>query len=76
MRTVQMTLDEKLVERLDKAVKTLGTSRSAFTRAAIQVALNRIKGKSLERRHRAGYTAKPVKRGEFDRWHGEQAWPD
>jgi len=31
MRTVQMTLDDKLIASVDKAVKSLKTTRSAFT---------------------------------------------
>jgi hypothetical protein len=30
----------------------------------------------LERRHADGYRRKPVRRGEFDVWTTEQAWPD
>ena len=33
MRTVQLTLDEPLVEEVDEVAKRLGTSRSAFTRS-------------------------------------------
>ena len=29
-----------------------------------------------EARHRRGYAAKPVRRGEFDAWESEQAWPE
>ncbi|MBI5763349.1 MAG: ribbon-helix-helix protein, CopG family [Planctomycetes bacterium] len=76
MRTVQMTLDESLVDRLDKVVKKLGTSRSAFTRTALRAALRQLREEKLERRHRAGYSRKPVRRGEFDVWQREQAWPD
>jgi len=39
MRTVQMTLDEKLVEEVDKLVGELKTTRSAFTRDALRQAL-------------------------------------
>jgi hypothetical protein len=31
---------------------------------------------ALERKHRAGYERKPVRRGEFDGWDNEQAWGD
>ena len=75
MKTVQMTLDKSLVERLDKAVKKLGTSRSAFARAALRAALRQLREQHLERRHRAGYARKPVRDGEFDVWFKEQVWP-
>ncbi len=76
MRTVQMTLDEELVERVDRAARRLATTRSAFTRDALRAALAALTERELERRHRRGYEAKPVRRGEFDAWHGQQAWPE
>lgn len=76
MRTVQMTLDEELVAAVDEAAKRLGTTRSAFTRDALRSALGRIRTKELERKHREGYARKPVKRGEFSIWEGEQIWGD
>ena len=76
MKTVQMTLDEDLVVSVDKTAKQLGTTRSAFTRDALRSALRNIRVKELERKHREGYHLKPVKRGEFSPWEGEQAWGD
>ena len=40
MRTVQMTLDDKLIVSVDKAAKSLKTTRLAFTRIALRNALN------------------------------------
>ena len=75
MKTVQMTLDEALVEEVDRTVEVLGTSRSAFTRDALRAALARRHEMELARRHRAGYEAKPVIAGELDAWEDEQVWP-
>ena len=74
MKTVQMTLDEDLVEAVDRASRKLGTSRSAFTRDALRQSLNRLRARGLEQRHRAGYSRLPVRRGEFGPWEEEQAW--
>jgi len=71
-----MTLDEDLVERVDRAARQLGTSRSAFARRALQDALRRLHLRQLEEKHRRGYAAKPVRQGEFDVWEAEQAWPE
>lgn len=71
-----MTIDERLVQRVDKAVRRLGTTRSAFTRDALEQALARLATLEKEERHRRGYTKHPVKAGEFDRWTKEQAWPE
>ena len=76
MRTVQMTLDDRLVARVDRAARKLGTTRSGFTRKALQDALSRLASLEKERRHRRGYEARPVRRGEFDDWASEQVWPD
>jgi metal-responsive CopG/Arc/MetJ family transcriptional regulator len=74
MRTVQLTLDEELVEAVDKAAAELGTSRSGFTRNALRAALAGARERALERKHREGYRRKPVKRGEFALRVGEHAW--
>ena len=63
MKTVQMTLDDSLVEAVDQAAQDLGTTRSAFTRDALRAALTNLKER--ERRHRAGYERHPVEPGEF-----------
>ena len=76
MRTVQMTLDERLVEEVDRAVEELGTSRSAFARDALRSALNRLRQAKLELRHRRGYERHPVTPDEVKDWEREQVWPD
>jgi metal-responsive CopG/Arc/MetJ family transcriptional regulator len=76
MRTVQMTLDEELVEAVDQEVATLGTTRSAFARDALREALRRHHLRRLEEQHRQGYEQAPVQAGEFDVWEDEQVWGD
>ena len=65
MKTIQMTLDDSLVEAVDRAAESLGTTRSAFTRDALRAALTSLEERELERRHRAGYQRHPVEPGEF-----------
>jgi metal-responsive CopG/Arc/MetJ family transcriptional regulator len=74
LKTVQMTLDEDLVEAVDRAVKRLGTNRSAFAREALREALARERIRDLERKHRRGYSRRPVRPGEFEAWEREQVW--
>jgi metal-responsive CopG/Arc/MetJ family transcriptional regulator len=76
VKTIQMTLDEALVVAVDKAAKRLRTTRSAFTRDALRMALARIHTRELERRHREGYAKKPVAKQEFSVWEDEQVWVD
>ena len=74
MKTVQMTLDDELVKEVDRVVKRIHTSRSAFTRKALREALARYSIEQLEGKHRKGYEQDPVAVGEFSVWEGEQSW--
>ena len=76
MQTVQMTLDEDLVTEVDRAIKKLGTTRSAFAREALRVALVRLREMDLESQQRQGYESHPVQPGEFSDWEDEQTWVD
>ena len=76
MRTVQMTLDEKLLDRLDAVVRRRRTNRSAFTRLALQAALARLQTEELEQKHRRGYEALPVAEREFGVAEEDQRWGD
>jgi metal-responsive CopG/Arc/MetJ family transcriptional regulator len=76
MRTIQMTIDDDLVEAVDRVSKELHTSRSAFARKALRDALARHSKEQLEREHRRGYERQPVAAGEFSLWETEQSWGD
>ena len=76
MRTVQMTLDEELVQSVDRVAKDLHTTRSAFARQALQAAVARVKTRKLEEKHRQGYLRKPAGADEFGVWEKEQKWGD
>ena len=75
MRTVRIGIEETLLRQVDRAVRKLGTSRSAFVRSALRDAVERIDTADREIEHRHGYEANPVRRGEFDCWLAAQAWP-
>jgi metal-responsive CopG/Arc/MetJ family transcriptional regulator len=76
MKTVQMTLDDSLVDAVDRAARSLGTTRSGFTRDALHKALMNLKERDMEHRHREGYERRPVQPGEFSDWEDEQVWSD
>jgi metal-responsive CopG/Arc/MetJ family transcriptional regulator len=76
MKVVQMTLEEDLVVAVDRLVRRLKTTRSAFARDALRDALAKHIAEELERKHRRGYERQPVTRGEFDAWEAEQQWGD
>jgi metal-responsive CopG/Arc/MetJ family transcriptional regulator len=71
-----MTLEDDLVQTVDKIVKQMHTTRSAFTRAALKDAINNFKITQLEQKHRKGYEKQPVSKEEFSVWENEQEWKD
>ena len=76
MKTIQVTLENELVERVDAHVKRLGTTRSAFAREALKEALKRLDQKVAEDRHLEGYRRNPVPPGEFEVREADHAWGD
>jgi metal-responsive CopG/Arc/MetJ family transcriptional regulator len=71
-----MTLDDDLVDAVDKTVKKLKMTRSAFTRQALRNALAQANIKQMENKHKKGYEMKPVSESEFSIWESEQEWID
>ena len=76
MRTIQMTLDDALVEDVDAVVKKLKTTRSAFTRKALKEAIRQVNITMLEKSHKKGYERFPAGNAEFSVWESEQEWGD
>jgi metal-responsive CopG/Arc/MetJ family transcriptional regulator len=76
MKTLQLTVEEKLLQDIDRVVKMLHTSRAVFARRALRAELTRIKGREMDRRHREGYAKQPARKGEFSAWEAEQVWPE
>jgi metal-responsive CopG/Arc/MetJ family transcriptional regulator len=74
MKTIQMTIDEPLLDEVDHVTRDLKTTRSAFIRSALQLALRKYAVSKLEQQHLEGYARHPVAPGEFDIWESEQAW--
>lgn len=73
-RTVQITIDDELLQTVDETVSEMETNRSAFIREALQLALKRIQILRMETQHAAGYARHPATPGEFDGWETEQVW--
>jgi predicted transcriptional regulator len=74
MKTIQMTIDERLLRLVDKLSRARKTTRSAFIRAALEAEIRRQRIREEEARHTEGYARKPVAPGEFDVWLDEQDW--
>lgn len=76
MKTVQMTMEEDLIREVDRTAKSLGKTRSAFTREALLKAIKEVRNKALEEKQIKGYRKNPVKSDEFSGWESEQVWVD
>ncbi len=76
MKTIQMTIDEGLLDEVDRVIQDLKTTRSAFIREALQLALRRYAVSKLEQEHAEGYARHPQTTGEIEIWESEQAWGD
>jgi metal-responsive CopG/Arc/MetJ family transcriptional regulator len=74
MKTIQMTIDERLLKVVDKITRARKITRSAFIRDALQAEIRRQRIREDEVRHTEGYARKPVAPGEFDIWLSEQDW--
>ena len=74
MKTIQMTIDERLLKVVDKMSRARKTTRSAFIRDALEAKIRRERIREEEVRHAEGYGQKPSASGEFDVWLGEQDW--
>ncbi len=74
MKTIQMTIDERLLKQVDKMSRGRKTNRSAFIRQALEAEIRRQRVHEEETRHAEGYARKPVAPGEFDVWLNDQDW--
>ena len=59
MKTIQVVLDDELLEVTDKAARREKVNRSALIRQALEEHLRRLAVRDLEERDRSGYMAKP-----------------
>lgn len=74
MKTIQMTIDDDLLAEVDQLTSTLQTTRSAFIRSALQLALRQHALLEKEQQHARGYAQHPPTSDEFDAWDAEQSW--
>lgn len=76
MKTVQMTIDESLLTEVDQVIQSLDTTRSAFIRDALHLALRQYRIGLLEQQHLEGYVHCPEIATDVAEWESEQAWGD
>lgn len=76
IKTIQMTLDEGLLEQVDELVDELDTTRSALIRELLERELKARRWRELERLDAEGYRLFPPDDKEVEIWLGVQDWGD
>lgn len=76
MVTIQVVLEDSLLQATDRAARRLKVNRSALIREALREHLKRLGTLQKERRDREGYARHPVATDEFGVWDKVTAWPD
>ena len=75
MKTIQITMDEDLLAKLDRDHETQKDGRSAVFRRAVAEYLKRKQRKSISEDYRRAYGAAPGLGREFVGWEEEGQWP-
>jgi metal-responsive CopG/Arc/MetJ family transcriptional regulator len=65
MKTIQITIEDELLEKLDKFLNGQSRGRSAFIRGSIEKELERARIKALDEQDRRGYLQTPIAPDEF-----------
>jgi metal-responsive CopG/Arc/MetJ family transcriptional regulator len=76
MATIQVVLEDALLQATDRVVRRLKVNRSALIRDALREHLRRLRILENERRDREGYARHPIGKDEFAVWDKVTAWPD
>ena len=76
MATIQVVLDDALLELADQVAKRQRINRSALIREALQAYLKKLHYRELERQERAAYEQTPDDLDEARRWERVADWPD
>ena len=74
MKTIQLTIDEDLLDRVNQEIQQQKTTLAIFIRESLVHYLDKLNVKTMEKQQRDGYSKYPVQGDEFDVWENEQAW--
>lgn len=75
METIQIVLDKKLLQAVDRAARRTKRNRSALVRDALREHLRRLETCALEERDRQGYSTQAPTTTDSGLWEAEAAWP-
>ena len=76
MQTIEVVLDDKLLDAADVAAKRENVNRSALIREALAEHLRRLQIVEQEERDLRGYQAKPQKQEDSLPWEAAAVWPE
>lgn len=76
MATIQVVLDDSLLELADRFAKRQRINRSALIREALRAHLKRLRYAELENQERAAYEQRPDDLDEVRRWEKVADWLD
>ncbi|MBV8857275.1 MAG: ribbon-helix-helix protein, CopG family [Acidobacteria bacterium] len=74
MKTIQVEVEDSVLEEVERATEALEMTREAFVRTALERALRQREIIALERRHARGYEERPQTAEEVGEWEAEQVW--
>jgi len=66
LKTIQLTLDDDLLDRVNQMIAQQQTSLTLFIKESLIHYLHKLKIKEMEKQHREGYSEHPIEKGEFD----------
>ena len=75
MKTIQITMDEKLLAKLDADEETRRDGRSAVLRRAVADYLSRRRRTTIASSYRKAYSNKDAIVRELEHWEDEGVWP-
>ena len=75
MKTIQITIDPELLNKIDNDEESKKKGRSAFLRQAVRYYLEQKRLKSISEKYRSGYTPESAKDDDLTIWEDEQVWP-
>lgn len=76
MKAIQITIDEKLLERLDASPEVEREGRSAVLRRAAEEYLRAQRRREIAERYRRAYADGEGLGDEFAGWEDEGTWPE
>ena len=74
MKTIQVEIEDSVLEEVERATQALEMTREAFVRTALERALRQREIIALERRHARGYEERPQTTEEVGEWEAEHVW--